>query len=140
MTKIILAFILYLFYIFCAGWMEDWMASRSGVPQKELEEFVAQREKQEKEGKRKLEWFFSEPQPSVRELRRWSLEHAADSAMYKRCLWISRLSDLPAAVFGIRILLTDFWSIGPAPAGWFWSFFGYSFFLLLLGILWRRKA
>lgn len=142
MKQSILAFVLYIFYIFCAGWMEDWITSRSGVPQEELEEFAAQQEKLGKEGKRKIEWFFSAPQPDARALRRWSLEHAADPAMYRRCLWISRICDLPVAAFGIRVLLavTQFAGVGPVSATWFWGFFGYSVFLLLLGIRYRRNS
>lgn len=139
MIKYVLPLFLYLFYIFSAGWIDDWISKRSGVPQKELDEFVARQEKQEKEGKSKLEWFFSKPYPDYRALRRWSVEHASDPAMYKRCVWISRLADLPMTVFGIRVLLVDSWGIGPVPDGWFWGIAVYCVFLLLLGIRWRRK-
>ncbi len=131
----------FLFHLFCSGWIADWVYARSGISDAEYKAYIDEYEARASKGKRKLEIWCSDTLPGDRERHKWCRAHAADPAIYNRCLWISRLAELPATVFSLRCLFafTEFWGHGPV-SGWFYvAIIVYDLILLLLGILWRRS-
>ena len=142
MKDLVLLIVWYLFHLFCSGWIHDWVDARAGISSDERKAYIDQQEAEACKGKSKLEIWFGETLPSSREIRRWSEAHAADPVMYKRCLWISRLSELPAVVFVLWCFLAsrEFLGVGSVPSIAYAAIVVYDLIFLILGIRWRRRT
>ena len=128
----------YFFHLFCFGWHYDWHHVRSGISSADYQAYLDEYETNASKGKSKLNIWLSQTVPGVREQHRWCREHAADPAIYDRLLWLIRLTELPALVFGLCFLraICDHTQL----PGWLYiAIITYDLILLLLGIRWRRS-
>ena len=129
----------YFFHLFCSSWLHDWHHARSGISDADYQAYLDDYEANASKGKSKLQIWLSDTLPGGRKQHRWCREHAADPAVYDRLLWVIRLAELPALVFGIWFLLA-FCSHAKLP-GWIYiAIIVYDLILLLLGIRWRRSS
>ena len=132
----------YFIHLFCFGWLHDWHHARSGISDADYQAYLDDYEANTSKGKSKLQIWLSDTLPGGRKRHRWCREHAADPAVYDRLLWVIRLAELPALLFGIWFLLA-FWSDSLPPD---WSYIpilgimAYDVILLLLGMRWRRSS
>ena len=140
--NLLLLVIMYLFHLFCSSWIYDWIDHRCGISPVERKEYTNQYDAQASKGKSKLEIWFGETLPSTRELRKWSRDHASDPSLYNRCVWLSRLADLPDMLLILRVFVSD-WELpgmGTMSIWWFAAVAAYDLILLLLGIRWRGNT
>ena len=138
---LLLLVIIYLFHLFCSGWIYDWIDHRCGISPSEREAYINQYDAQASKGKNKLEIWCGETLPGSRELRKWGRAHASDPRLYDRCVWLDRLADLPVTILILRFFVSDreFLGLGPISTWWLAAIAAYDLILLLLGIRWRRS-
>ena len=139
---LLLLVIIYLFHLFCSGWIYDWIDHRCGISPAEREAYINQYDARASKGKSKLEIWCGETLPGSRELRKWGRSHALDPRLYDRCVWLDRLADLPVTILILRFFVSDweFLGLGPISTWWLAAIAAYDLILLLLGIRWRRST